>query len=520
MRAEAAAMTEVTSRGRGIASSAVWHLVGQIVPLVVAVLTIPVLVGGLGSDRFGVLSLAWVVIGYFALVDLGLGRAMTQALATRIGTDTEEELPAIFWSTFAIMLGLGVVAAAIGAACAPWIADRALSIPDNLRTETRLVFLLLALTLPVDMTMSALRGAMEAGNRFDLTSMSRIATGLNTYLAPIAVMAFTDNLVVVVAVLVLGRLAAWVVSFALCLRMFPAIKSRPIFRRAVVVPLLRTGGWMNVFSMIFPLMMTLDRFLIGSLVSVTAVTYYATPYEMVTKIWILPVALSGVLFPAFSSRFVTDLRATSRLYASSVRVVFLAVVPVVLVVVTFAREGLVLWLGDEFASNSGRVLQILAIGVCVNSLSNIPFALTQGAGRSDLAAKLQLIELPIYVPIVVLAARWFGIEGVAVVWTVRGVLNTAAIFVIAGRLLGRTESPLRAWVLALVSGLLALGFALFPADLPAKVAYMPIALGIFAWVGWTNVLAVEDRLVVKGYADALRARIAPGRLAARSQDAV
>ena len=415
MGAEAAAMIEVTGKGRGIARSAVWHLVGQIVPLVVAVLTIPVLVGGLGSDRFGVLSLAWVVIGYFALVDLGLGRAMTQALATRIGTDTEDELPSIFWSTFAIMLVIGIIASIVGASLTPWIADHALSIPDGLRAETRFVFLLLALTLPVDMTMSALRGAMEAGNRFDLTSVSRIATGLNTYLAPIAVIAFTDNLVIIVAVLVLGRFAAWIVSFGLCLRLFPALKSRPVFQRAVVVPLLRTGGWMNVFSMIFPLMMTLDRFLIGSLVSVTAVTYYATPYEMVTKVWILPVALSGVLFPAFSSRFASDLRATTRLYASGVRVVFLAVVPVVLVVVTFAREGLLLWLGDEFSSNSGRVLQILAIGVCVNSLSNIPFALTQGAGRSDLAAKLQLIELPIYVPIIVLAAQWSGIEGVAVV---------------------------------------------------------------------------------------------------------
>src|SRR5215207_5332175 len=115
MGADAAAMTDVTSRGRGIARSAIWHLVGQVVPLVVAVLTIPVLVGGLGSDRFGVLSLAWVVIGYFALVDLGLGRAMTQALATRIGTDSDEELSAIFWSTFAIMLALGIVAAAVGA---------------------------------------------------------------------------------------------------------------------------------------------------------------------------------------------------------------------------------------------------------------------------------------------------------------------------------------------------------------------------------------------------------------------
>jgi O-antigen/teichoic acid export membrane protein len=267
-------------------------------------------------------------------------------------------------------------------------------------------------------------------------------------------------------------------------------------------------------------MMTLDRFLIGALVSVSAVTYYATPYEMVTKLWIFPAALAGVFFPAFSAGFISDRRATSGLFATGVRVVFLAIVPTVLVIVTFAREGLSLWLGDEFAGNSGRVLQILAIGVCVNSLSNIPFALTQGAGRSDLAAKLQLIELPIYVPVVLLAARWFGIEGVAVVWMVRSVLNTAAIFVIAGRLLERPEPPMRAWVLAFVAGLLGIAYSLFPLDLPGKIAFFLIALAAFARVGWANVLTTEERRFLKTYVDGLRARMPYGSLATHSQDAI
>ena len=42
------------------------------------------------------------------------------------------------------------------------------------------------------------------------------------------------------------------------------------------------------------------------------------------------------------------------------------------------------------------MLQILAVGVFINSLAQVPFALLQGVGRPDLTATLHLIELPLY----------------------------------------------------------------------------------------------------------------------------
>ena len=37
---------------------------GQIVPLFVGVITIPFIVRGLGTERFGLLSLAWVILSF------------------------------------------------------------------------------------------------------------------------------------------------------------------------------------------------------------------------------------------------------------------------------------------------------------------------------------------------------------------------------------------------------------------------------------------------------------------------
>ena len=67
--------------GSRLAHNSVLNLIGQGIPFLAAFFAIPLLIRGLGTDRFGVLTLAWMVIGYFSLFDLGLGRALTQVVA-------------------------------------------------------------------------------------------------------------------------------------------------------------------------------------------------------------------------------------------------------------------------------------------------------------------------------------------------------------------------------------------------------------------------------------------------------
>ena len=63
------------TRSASIARNTLWNLAGTALPLVVAIFAIPVLIRGLGTERFGVLMLAWAIMGHFALFDFGLGLA-------------------------------------------------------------------------------------------------------------------------------------------------------------------------------------------------------------------------------------------------------------------------------------------------------------------------------------------------------------------------------------------------------------------------------------------------------------
>jgi O-antigen/teichoic acid export membrane protein len=68
---------------RSILHNAGWNLLGNLMPMLTGLLAVPYLVKQLGTERFGLLSLGWILIGYFGLFDFGLGRALTKMVAER-----------------------------------------------------------------------------------------------------------------------------------------------------------------------------------------------------------------------------------------------------------------------------------------------------------------------------------------------------------------------------------------------------------------------------------------------------
>ncbi len=286
--------------GRLLARNTIWNLIGSGAPMIVALFSIPILIHRLSGDRFGVLALAWGLIGYAGMFDIGLGRALTQLVAKKLGAGEENEVPSLVWTSLVLMMLLGLVGATVVMAISPWLVHHALKIPETLQSESLIVFYMLGLSIPVVISTAGLRGLLEAHQRFMMVNALRIPLGIFTFVGPLLILPFSHSLVPVVGILVAGRFLGWLANLWLCLQVVPELRQGIAWHGPSAGPLLRFGGWMTVSNIVGPLMVTLDRFFIAGLVSVAAVTYYATPFEMVTKLWVISSAISGVMFPAFS----------------------------------------------------------------------------------------------------------------------------------------------------------------------------------------------------------------------------
>lgn len=483
---------------RVLARNTLYSLVGQGAPLLVAIFAIPLLIQGLGTDRFGLLTIAWMVISYFSLFDLGLGRALTQLVAEKLGAGEDREVPALVWTSLFLMSVMGLVGALVVGLLSPLLVHTVLKIPQGIQGETLQSFYLLAIAIPIVTSTAGLRGILEAHQRFDLVNAVRIPMGLAMFLGPLLVLPFfPKNLLAVVAVLALVRLLVWLAYLLLCFHVMPALRQQILFEPAAIGPLLRFGSWMTVSNLIDPFMVYLDRFLVGAVISVTAVAYYTTPYEVVTKLWLIPGALVGVLFPAFATSFIQNRNRAAQLFNLGTKYVFLVLFPMILIIVTLAHEGLDLWIGNEFAQNSTPVLQCLAIGVFINSLAFVPFALVQGAGRPDLTAKMHMIELPFYLVTAWWLIHAYNIKGAAIAWTLRLLVDAVILFTLAQLILPKSRATIRRMALPVGIGLCILALATLLTGTAMKILFLVGILATFALVAWNLILSLEERIKLK-----------------------
>ncbi|MSM41269.1 MAG: oligosaccharide flippase family protein [Geobacter sp.] len=472
----------------------------MVAPILVAIYAIPLLIKGLGTDRFGLLSLIWMAIGYFSLFDMGLGRALTQLVARKLGKGQTEEIPLLLRTATVFMILLGVLGALAVAGLSPSLVYNILKIPADLQDESLISLYIVASCIPIVITTAGLRGVLEAYQRFDLLNIVRIPMGIFTFLGPLLTLYFTSSLYTIVAILTLGRGIALVIHIFICVRLIPSLLSEFSVDSSYVKPLLSFGGWITVTNVVGPIMVYLDRFLIGALASTTQISYYSTPYEVVNKLLLFPSAIVGVLFPAFSVSYVQNKSQAIQLYERAIKYIYIGIFPIVIIIVTLAHDGLQLWIGNEFAQHSTHVLQWLAVGVFINSLSQIPFTFIQGIGRPDLSSKLHLIELPIYLIVVWLLLKWYGIVGVAIAWTIRVLLDAILLFYIAHKIFINDSARVKFVKPSLIfaSSLIIFIFGSLPMNLLAKGLFLCCTLVGFYMFSWIRLLNNGEREYLLG----------------------
>ncbi|HEY0337388.1 MAG TPA: oligosaccharide flippase family protein, partial [Burkholderiales bacterium] len=199
-----------------LARNTLYNLAGQIVPLGAALFAIPGLLLALSAERLGVLTLAWAVVGYFSVFDFGIGRALTKLVAERLGTSAEPQVGSLIWSALVLLTVIGVIiAVALGATASPLVAN-VLRVPPALHAETVATLYVLAAGIPFVVTTGALRGVLEAKQRFGVVNAIRIPLGAVTFLGPWAVAQYTVSLPAAVLVLTLARIVAWAAHAYYC----------------------------------------------------------------------------------------------------------------------------------------------------------------------------------------------------------------------------------------------------------------------------------------------------------------
>lgn len=431
------------ARGPVTVRNSLYNLLGLGLPLLVALVAIPVLIDRLGVERFGILTIIWVVVSYFGLFDLGLGRAVTQQVAICNATADVKRMRSVVGTSSALMGALGIAAGIIMLLSAGPLSRQLMTSTEPAEVVHALYWM--ALAMPAVVLTSGYRGVLEAMGQFGLVNAIRLPMGIFTYAGPLAMVWLgNDDLGGIAAILSVGRIAAFAMHAYLARRALPRGAGWGQWDASLVAPLLRMGGWMTVTNVVSPLMNYTDRFILGIAVSASAVAYYATPQELVLRTGVIPSAVTSALFPVFAAQTISpnpiDLARSMWRYSL---VILVVLAPLTTGLIVFADPFLTLWISDEFAAQAGLPLQIMALAALFSGLAQVPFAMLQGRGRADQTAKLHLIQLPLYLALLWYLTVTFGVLGAALAWLVRIGSDMLAMFYLCLRDFRRTAQLLR-----------------------------------------------------------------------------
>jgi O-antigen/teichoic acid export membrane protein len=418
--------------GHLLAKNTLLSVIAQIMPLIVAIVAIPILLDRLGLVRVGILSLVWVLLGYAGLLDLGIARALTQRTSRLLARREEDGVAKLTTTAIAANFGLGIVLGVCLLATRD-VLPVAIGVPQDLLLETEGAVSVLALGLPVALATAAARGLIEGAQRFDLVAAVATPTSTLTYVLPAGGAVAGLSLPAIVGLLVAARIATLMAYLVLTRRAFPGLSVFGPPSWSAARGLVGYGGWLTVSSASAPAIVYGERAIIASATTASGLGLYVIPYELVARMWVVPGAIAATLFPAFAALDEIDINRVESTFRRSLTLLIVGLGPLAMLLVSFGGTVLHYWLGSDVASAITLPLQIFAVGAVINSLGYLPLAYLQASGRAHLAAKLHVAEiLGTYLLTWGLASH-FGLVGAAVAWLARVTTDSAALFVLASR---------------------------------------------------------------------------------------
>lgn len=417
----------------GIKRNTAYNLLGLFVPMAVGVVTVPIFLRLIGDARYGVLALVWLFLGYFGLFDPGITRAALFHIA-RLGDPKQKiERENVFWTALAINLCFGLIGGIVVYFASKPLFMSAFKMPDNLRTEVIASLPWLASSVPLSIVTGVLGGAMQARESFASFNLINACNALATQTVPLAVAYWHGpNLKWLIAAVLITRMVGSIPTLIVLKSALP-LGVGGAFRTSLVRTLFSYGGWVTISNLINPILTTMDRMVIGNVIGAQGVAFYTVPFNLVTRVALLPVSFATSLFPKLSR----GSQVESARLADDANVALAAVMtPLVVFAVAILPVFMRLWVGASFTQRAAPVGVVLLAGIWINSLGIIPFEHLQATNRPDITAKFHAIEVVPFLAVLWMGVHYFGLVGAAWAWSLRVTFDVLLLLIVTRQVKG------------------------------------------------------------------------------------
>lgn len=501
------------TRGGRLASNALLTLVTGGVLLVASLVVIPFAIHAFGRELFGILAITWMLGAHLVWLDFGLSRASARFVARELAVGERGRGALWAWTALLTQAAIGLPAALVLWLAAPEL-TAALHVSDARQPIAVLAVRVFALSIPINLATRSMVGVLQAGQRFGWVNANSLVSSFANYGVYAIGILHGDSFRTVVWGLFLVQVGSFVSAFVGATRvvpMFEALRSRHELAHGYGSRLRLMagfGGWVALASLLGPILAYLDQWVVGFVLGVAILPYYAVPYALLDRLDVISSSLTSTLFPAFSSLEArADWSRIQDYFVRAHRYLMIVTIPILFVIFVWGGQILSWWIGESFAKHATTPLRILVCGELVGLLAPLSGALLQGIGRPGLIAKIYAAEVLPNIVLVFSFTKLFGLTGAASSFTLRTIVETLILWIVVARVVDFDSGSRRLLSISVrrIGGaLLVLAAAAALIEPPGQTAVivtvgllsaytLAVALGIFDDRDWALVRSLVRR---------------------------
>lgn len=378
---------------------------------------VPLYVGYLGLESWGLMGVYASLQIWLSLLDLGLSTSVNRLLAQSSTPGAIAGRSRDLVRTYEICYWvMGLCAALAVVAAAPLIAHHWLR-PDTLTpTSITSALILIAALLAVQWPSLLYSGGLSGIGQQVRLNIVRSAATLTQVVGSLVVLAFLSPTI--------EAFFCWQIA----VQALQSLMLRWLLWRELPGPrprMLRWGEWreergfatgMVGITVLGTILTQLDKVVLSRALSLEEFGRYALVVAAASSLALVSSPIAMSVFPRFVRLAVaaddTELR---ELYHRTSGLTAVATIPLAILLILFPAETLTAWLGTAGHANA-HWLALQAAGSACNALVLVPFMLQLAHGWTSLSLRKNLIAITLWIPLMLVLVDRQGAAGAALAW--------------------------------------------------------------------------------------------------------
>jgi len=389
------------------------------VSVVVAFIVSPIMVAQLGNETYGIWILIVSLTGYFTVLDFGFNSAIVRFISKYKALEDYISASRIYSSAFVFFTVIAVIVVLFCTIFALFFKE-IFHITKFENKYLYIVFLVVGIDLAINLVFNVYLGTLKALSRFYEINMIGISLTILKNIT-IVVLLYNDYSILAYAVVQL-----FTTSLKYLLQYLAICKYAPYLtfdlsyvNKDTFKQLYNYSIYSFIIAIATKILFYTDSIVIGSIMDVSQVTFYAIPTTLIQYLEQFVWAIIAVLIPIISAQDALGERTNnSAMYRMGTKYSMLLCTPVFLTLYFVGADFLGLWMGEQYKEPSGQVLQILLIGYFFLIAQLIAHGILKGLSKHKILAILLTIEAVANLGLSVHLGPLWGINGVALGTTI------------------------------------------------------------------------------------------------------